>query len=510
MKKVFLLNWLVALGLGAVLQIKATTVDPLTWEQLVSGADFVGIVECQTAGGIVAKYTVVESWKGPAAGTAFSMAVAVNYWEPQFPIALCGERYLVTAYRTAAPARIMSTTSGGMVPLWWRQIPTDYRLPLFQGQVKLPLVGGEQSLHLLNSTHSDLDSFHKAVSDFLALDAEQQELRIWRALTEKYLLERGVTSAPSDIATLRKEMAGWKSPAQWVTNLLAFASREGDSSAVWQVFSQACTSNTLALLQSIPGHEVVPERILQSVRYRLDPSSRLESSTANTKDVVIPAEALAQDRATLQAGIGDVKFGKAFETLVQHDPDAVAKYLRTWRNAPTKWSEQNAAYELGSYFAWRCGKDRFSLLQSLIEAQEPFVRVAGAVYGAFENESWGITNLNKLMSLEGDAGVWAALNLARRGDKAAIPRAMEVFATRDDYGMSGVPHRNLQKRLMVLLSNSAKASGLAQPDPPAVSTEKPESYKGLYRFYTQWWEANKEKMTLSDPWLPILKQKKVD
>ena len=33
----------------------ATTIDPLTWEELIVGADFVGIVECETAGGIVAK-----------------------------------------------------------------------------------------------------------------------------------------------------------------------------------------------------------------------------------------------------------------------------------------------------------------------------------------------------------------------------------------------------------------------------------------------------------------------
>jgi hypothetical protein len=31
----------------------ATTIDPLTWEQFASDADFIGIVECETAGGIV-------------------------------------------------------------------------------------------------------------------------------------------------------------------------------------------------------------------------------------------------------------------------------------------------------------------------------------------------------------------------------------------------------------------------------------------------------------------------
>ena len=41
-----------------------TSIMTMTWEQLVTTADFVGIVECQVAGGIVAKYKVMESWKG--------------------------------------------------------------------------------------------------------------------------------------------------------------------------------------------------------------------------------------------------------------------------------------------------------------------------------------------------------------------------------------------------------------------------------------------------------------
>jgi hypothetical protein len=40
----------------------ATTIDPLLFEELLLRADFVGIVECEQAGGIVAAYSVVESW----------------------------------------------------------------------------------------------------------------------------------------------------------------------------------------------------------------------------------------------------------------------------------------------------------------------------------------------------------------------------------------------------------------------------------------------------------------
>lgn len=108
--------------------VNATTIDPLTFEELVLGADLVGVVECVTAGGIVAEYTVVESWKGPKRGTRLCIRAAVNYWEPQFPVALCGERYFVTAYKSA-PARVVSMSEGGGVPLWWRDLPADFRLP---------------------------------------------------------------------------------------------------------------------------------------------------------------------------------------------------------------------------------------------------------------------------------------------------------------------------------------------------------------------------------------------
>lgn len=118
----------------------ATTIDPLTWEELVTGADILAVVECETAGGIVAKYEVIDSWKGPETGQDVLIRTAVNAWDPQFPIALCGGRYLVAAYKRP-PSTMMSTTGYGPVPLWLRKIPADYETPLSQGVSRLPLTG---------------------------------------------------------------------------------------------------------------------------------------------------------------------------------------------------------------------------------------------------------------------------------------------------------------------------------------------------------------------------------
>src|SRR3954462_8511581 len=110
----------VCLFLAGDARLRATTIDPLTWPEIALGADIIAVVECEVAGGIVAKSNVVESWMGPVAGTAIALRVAVNTWEPQFPIALCGQRYLVAGHKVP-PATMRSTTSFGPIPLWWRQ-----------------------------------------------------------------------------------------------------------------------------------------------------------------------------------------------------------------------------------------------------------------------------------------------------------------------------------------------------------------------------------------------------
>jgi len=120
---------------------------------------------------------------------------------------------------------------------------------------------------------------------------------------------------------------------------------------------------------------------------------------------------------------------------------------------------------MGSFFAWRCTGDRPLYLRMLAtRAKDPFVRVAGATYLCFEDEQEGLRARAGLMELPGDPGVWAALGLARRGNRSAMPRALEVFRPAPDPPIAHSMHRNLQARLLVLLSNSAsKERGAPQP-----------------------------------------------
>jgi hypothetical protein len=169
-------------------------------------------------------------------------------------------------------------------------------------------------------------------------------------------------------------------------------------------------------------------------------------------------------------------------------------------------------YVLGSQFAVLCTKQRAVHFRALLKAKDPWIRVAGAVYLSFEDAKEGLGELLHLSALDGDAGVWAALARARRGDASAVPRMLQVFATAAEGGMAGVGHSNLQKRVMVLLSNSAKASGIDPkwPEWPQTELLDEEALKDLSVRCTQWWETNKAKVRLSDPWMPILAKQRVD
>jgi hypothetical protein len=503
-----------------------TTIDPLTWEQFASDADFVGIVECETAGGIVAKYRVLESWKGAPAGTAFSIRVAVNYWEPQFPIALIGEQYLVAAFRSNAPSRIMSTTLGSPVPLWWRNIPADYSLPLFQGRVLLPLREGGRALDAIGSDHPDLKSFKEAVQQFLALSPDQREVRLLQRLSEKYLFNTGYSEKDrnlTEIKTLRRSVIGSSSAKDILDQLLNFVKKKPDERlyTIANILAQAGGAATLTILEENSANQSILKDhsyVIDRIRMRhglLGVDSEKEhpdtdSPKAPTEKEIIEMRELLASNSTAE------QFDKVFEVMTRYDPEPIADYLVHWVNPEKTWRDADYGYVIGSYFAWQCGKNREANLRKLLSAHDPFIRVAGAVYLCYENKDEGIARLKEFVNLPGDAGVWAAINLARRGDKSAMPRALDVFATAGPSNMAGVPHLNLQKRVLTLLSNSAHKSSIPQPstsvdisysDSESVRREK---QRKIHQDFLTWWNVNKDRIILYDPWLRLLETQKVD
>jgi hypothetical protein len=488
----------------------ATTIDPLLFEELVLGADFVGIVECEQAGGIVASYEVVESWKGPKAGTRITIRVAVNYWEPQFPIALCGERYYVTAYKEA-PFRMMSTTSGGPVPLWWRNIPAQYGLPLFQGR-KLLAPREEES--------AEFQKTRKAAQTLLALKPAEQEAALLMAVIENDLLgEKWRRGEPdkAKVKVIRARLAKLTTPGPLVAELIRMAREQPEQWAVRThvVLRKAGGAVALTSLKNMAidrspwGKNDLDELIeMISRRNGVKGAAVSQDARAPDKEPAPSGQELANLRRTLARGENAEGFGEAFGTLARHDPGPVVEFLLAWINPNQDWRDKDRGYALGSYFAWRCGKDRRKHLASLSQARDPFIRAAGAVYLCFEDFDAGTAALKRTTTADGDPGAWAALTLARRGHKDAVPRALEVFrdlapAGQEGVGMEEVPHRNLQKRVLVLLSNSARASGVPQPAPPG---QPASSFDSLLA----WWKKHGDRLVVKDPWLGILEQQKVD
>ena len=510
---------------------RATTVDPMLWEQLVTSADFVGVVECRVSGGIVAKYKVIETWKGtPKKNQTVSIRVAVNYWEPQFPITLCGDKYIVTAYNRRVPSTIMSTTSGGGVPLWWRDIPADYRLPLFQGRVLL----SDGKTEFFDSPYNDIATFQDAVLKLTSMTPEKIEAHLLRVLCDKYIFQirqgdrrRDIqkTTLSPELAFLRGEIEKAKSTTSILSVLLKAANDDNIlARRVLRVLEQGGGYITLKTLEKLT-EEDLRYYTSRDLKYTIkDIRRRLEPRVEKGAEHVIPPEQPSPDmikqfRVALDEGLESRRFWEAFEKLTLYDSEYVAKYLYLWSNPKKSWRDSDQGYVLGSYFGWKCGKNRKKNLTTLVEANNDFIRVAGAVYLTFEDAELGERYLRELTELKGDPGVWAALNLVRRGEKSAMPRALEVLDTIGQGGMAGVPHGNLQKRLLVLLYNSCKAGQIDKPDVRLVPD--PDYFDGdkesLLRIAKDirernlvWWNEHQDIIRINDPWFNDLRERKID
>ncbi|HZN92297.1 MAG TPA: hypothetical protein VFB81_06310, partial [Myxococcales bacterium] len=172
----------------------ATTIDPLTFEELVTGSDLLGVVECEVAGELIARYRVVESWKGPEAGTVVSVRIPPNVWGPRVPTTLVGERFAIAAYRRP-PSTMASTTSGPGDPIWWRKLVPDYELPLFQGIYRLP------AERLLEAPGS-VDEVSQRAKALLAMSPERQQVQVIAGLFVKEMGRRK-PPAEADVAKVR-------------------------------------------------------------------------------------------------------------------------------------------------------------------------------------------------------------------------------------------------------------------------------------------------------------------
>jgi hypothetical protein len=484
----------------------ATKIDPLPWQQLALQADFVGVVECEVAGGNVAEYRVVEVWKGRRkVGDHFRIADPPDYWAGQYHLALCGERYYVTTFESDPPANLVSTTAAGPVPLWWRKIPADYRLPFLQGK---------KWLHTDKDRGDWLDARRKEAQALLALKREEQEAELLRVVIERRLAPDYRFGVDSEKAEGLKRLVEQKAAVADLVRELLRVAPGTNAPAVRYMLANAGGAVTLSILEKVPARSAPWEDhagLMRELRARLGKAEQ-ETPPKRQPEPELPwgDATLRQFRATLAAGPRAERFGHAFTELSRHDPAAVADFL-------VGAKDLRDAYVLSSTFAVLCLSDRAKYFKALLAAKVPYVRVAAAVYLCYEDEEAGVAALKKLTALEGEPGTWAALTLARRGHADAVPRLLEVFREADEKrarpgdspdefrarAAERDEHDNLQARALELLSNSAKKSDV--PQPPAW-TRPNERFGRL----AAWWKQHGDKVKPHDPWLELLAKQKVD
>jgi hypothetical protein len=542
------------LAVGLIGRIEATTIDPLLWQQLADRADLIGVVECVTAGGNVARYRVTDVWKGVVrVGDIVSIGIETDFWGPRYEVRLVGQRLFVAAFKNNTPNRMMSTTAGGAVPAWWRNIPSDYRLPLYQGAVALDRHAheGEDSFRNIGSERSRLSVVREDFLGYLALSEPERAMTLLRALAVKYLerpwadgktmsdLSSAVKQAKTHDEAIKTFIKAWDSGTKYDNYRAAVEIIIGQATALTRrraaelartpqdstyvlkpretlyQFATVHFGHTGYAYEVFAGNRDVINEIdeprpgvvlqLYSRRRLMNACLEFDDSPTSRPPLKTPsaAEITAAGLQFTTHSPESPEHASASELLIVHDPERVIKWLKTWKAPARDWRDTDRGYVLGSWAAIRCGGgDRVHFLTELLEADDPHIRVAAAIHLAFEDETKGRDALRKLTKLPGDPGAWAALTLVRYGERSAIARAAESLSAKHDDLTAGSQLRPLVvARLLEVVSNTAAAHN--QPT-PAWLTNKDAAAR-VQEFFAQ-----NRHITPVDPWLPELRRQKVD
>lgn len=480
-----------------VVSSEATKVRRIPWEELVVQSDFVGVVECTRAGGVVAVYRVIDPWKGSfKAGDEVRVKVYPDIWGPEFPAAYVGQRYLIAGDLRDA----MTPEFGNMVnmPLWARQHDYDLVLPLFHGR---SLLGSGRPL--LHSEFTEIETFKPHAMERMSASPEEQEYR---------LMLRTALEVRQDEDS--EELNQWHealSNAKDLADVFRIALEAPDALRLSGIFNRAGGPLCLAY---IVEEERVKKALGDRYRYVVSMLTRKVEGPPETQTVQPPplpsADVIKEWRGGFAKGDGRENthhFLKGLYELSEHEPERVLSWLMSWKNPNKDAFDASKGYRYGSVFCIRCGKERAKSFRKLLEAEDAFVRVAAAIYLTFEHEAEGIAALEQLESTlyYSEAGLWAALTLARRGDKTRMPRLLKHLGSRNPNSASvkGAFHGLMQTRTKVLLSNSGAASGVEIPDPILHGREKDH-------VILAWWAEHEADVTLADPWMPRLSAQRVD
>ncbi len=447
----------------------------MPWEELCESCEFVGVVEVQTAGVMVAGWRVVEVWKGrPRVGDTFRGRLPCSN-PGAIPRVMHGERAVVAAVRPLPPFPPLSALCRSS-PLWWRFVPCEWSFEF----AYLPLDEREfNSASFLCPPCGDFAEFRRQALAYLRAPAKERSLLLAKARFQMRLQRR------VDIGCFGYVCPRFELPAAARQALLA-----PDKNIFRQEAQKLLGPGDVKSLVEPPAdvRGMVERTVLES--YLIDAGE--EADTAG------PALLLRMLRGPNPWDV--------FVRLCPRNPSLAAKTLTEAGGLGRAMVNSRRDREIASYFCWRCPRERRKCFRSLLASESEDVRATAAVYLAIENEQEGIPILQGVAKYKGPAGSWAALALARRGDKQFLRRALDVFSVPQGESYA----HELQCRVRVLLSNVAVQSGLEQPpgirDGPTWDKENQE----LGRRLADWWEEHKGRAVLKDPWLAQLLEQKID
>jgi len=508
----------------SVTRCGATSVAPYPWYYQVPRASFVGIVQCEVAGLITARYRVLESWLGPPPGTILTIDRHLDHWGPYLPFALCGERYLVCANsKSGVPLSSLRWCNGGNAacgqPYWWRDGEAEMYTTL--ATPPLRLVDDRDSLDLggfgVFSRLASLRGYRDSVLAWNRMDPEVRERRVLARWAKSELRIAAMYDTAFSFAALplaaRIDSLALGEMLDSLTSLASNYPRKGRSTVEQQILAPMGGPRSLALLRSPVGLAVFGDDTtkrwhpLRSLANRLEPAPNPPVVWAPPTQA-IPDSQLASARTALR---GQEYDGRAFDLVSAYDPQAIVEFFEHRAVPPPKGWSSATGYTLASTFGQLCGENRRTMFQRLVQnAREPIVRVAAGVYLTYEDSLEGISALRELARQSGFPGGWAATVLASRGDRGAVGRALQVFDLPRSYS-EGHHYAALQARLLVLLSNSAFRSGLGPPPANGAlfRTGDPD-HEAAVKELKRWWKRVHGSIRLEDPWLPIFTRQKID
>ncbi len=490
------------------------------WDQLVLDADFLGVVRCVVPSGRVSQYLVLESWRGPPAGSLVRLSVDWDSgypWtgaESLFPVTLAGKEFVVAAFE-AHPCDYAPALARALDP--WSNPCADYSLPQ-------------------DSSRSHSFSPYVEIGELLiplpSLRARTHELLGYSADgLELVLLRRAIRGVIGKSETPEAVDAAWTTEqllriiARSDPKRVRLALEKFSGPIARQIIDQTWREPRLAKLRD----EVLWGTRMRRLRGRPFPR-RSVRATPTAAERRRHLEVLLEPDAAL------FEVRAAVEALSRSDPAAVARFLQNFdprrhsffawgmartacipdpRSIPVYFASDSgeverglpdpspnlglathvchadAGFDLALSFGLGCIPGCEGLLVATSSSSDAWVRVASAAFLALIGDARATRALERIAESQSLSGLWAAFELARRGDTTLIPPLLTLYEPRKHRVLESELDRraaDLRARTLLLLSNSAAEFGVPQP---------PESAARL----REWWARYADLLRMRDPWL---------